>query len=73
MSLLTVSGYFFRPRSLRPDGPRPAPAYAENISGSRDLVTGGMQGRGMVVMVWFLSRLMKNDFLDIINDTIQRQ
>ena len=41
MSLLTVSGYFFRPRSLRPDGPRPAPAYAENVSGSRDLVTGG--------------------------------
>ena len=58
MSLLTVSGYFFRPAPLRTDGPRPAPAYAENVSGNRDLVAGGMQGRGIVVMVWFLSRLM---------------
>ena len=44
MSLLTVSGYFFRPRSLRPDGPRQAPVYAENVSGNRDLVAGGVQG-----------------------------
>ena len=57
MSLLTVSGYFFRPRSLRPDGTRQASAYA-NVSGNRDLVlVAYREGRGMVVMVWFLSRL----------------
>ena len=39
---------FFRPAPLRPDGPRPAPVYAENVSGNRDLVAGGVQGRGMV-------------------------